>query len=406
MLPAAYQHRQPRELHGVPPSYRALPTGWKARVSRSTGDTYFVNQYTGESTYDRPTGPAGAPPPAAPSHATPGASAEREAANEIMVTKCPVAGCNGLYRQTGDLHEGVPHYTNGTKHLYYRPEDARWYINSAFTPDKAVCHANLAVMDVALPMGEHSWQCYVDKKWQGKNVTTAVPTKAESAADAVSTACPLICWTVVVVVLIAVIVIAFVEDGYDLQNIPSSSCRSAMQPLGRSLKVVATFLLLDLAKRWTALCSCAPGRCCHTAAGGYLERWPFRVAGWVWSLVQVAICGWAFWCLVVTPLATPDQFGRCHQLDEWPMVYILQEVVLGFLQCILMACVGGCVVGTLSWPFRVTAKVAAMEEKMEKMEKNQTLLIQQAATALEKQLCSLVQQTATQTATQTAAQLV
>ena len=400
MLPAAYQHRQPRELHGVPPSYRALPTGWKARVSRSTGDTYFVNQYTGESTYDRPTGPAGAPPPAAPSHATPGASAEREAANEIMVTKCPVAGCNGLYRQTGDLHEGVPHYTNGTKHLYYRPEDARWYISSAFTPDKTTGVAYIAVTDVALPMGEHSWQCYVDKKWQGKNVTTAVPTKAESAADAVSTACPLICWTVVVVVLIAVIVIAFVEDGYDLQNIPSSSCRSAMQPLGRWLKVVATFLLLDLAKRWTALCSCAPGRCCHTAAGGYLERWPFQVAGCVWALVQVAICGWAFWWTFFTPL----EFDRCHQLHEWPMVYILQWVLMVFVSFYVMVIVSCCVSRVLVYPYeqylKLTAKVAAMEEKMEKMEKNQTLLIQQAATALEKQLCSLVQQTATQTAAQ------
>ena len=188
-----------------------------------------------------------------------------------------------------------------------------------------------------------------------------------------------------------------------------------MQPLGRSLKVVATFLLLDLAKRWTALCSCAPGRCCHTPAGGYLERWPFRVAGWVWSLVQVAICGWAFWCLVVTPLATPDQFGRCHQLDvdEWPMVYILQEVVLGafVVMFVVMASISvvGCVFGcVLVYPYeqylKLTAKVAAMEEKMEKMEKNQTLLIQQTATqtatALEKQLRSLVQQTATQTAAQ------
>jgi hypothetical protein len=35
-----------------------LPEGWETAVSRSTGDVYYVNQLTGESTYDFPTGPA------------------------------------------------------------------------------------------------------------------------------------------------------------------------------------------------------------------------------------------------------------------------------------------------------------------------------------------------------------
>ena len=35
-----------------------LPAGWEAAESRSSGDTYFVNSLTGESTYDRPTAPA------------------------------------------------------------------------------------------------------------------------------------------------------------------------------------------------------------------------------------------------------------------------------------------------------------------------------------------------------------
>jgi hypothetical protein len=35
-----------------------LPQGWATSVSRSSGETYYVNQLTGESTYDRPNAPA------------------------------------------------------------------------------------------------------------------------------------------------------------------------------------------------------------------------------------------------------------------------------------------------------------------------------------------------------------
>lgn len=36
-----------------------LPIGWEEAVSRSTGETYYVNQATGESTYERPRGGGG-----------------------------------------------------------------------------------------------------------------------------------------------------------------------------------------------------------------------------------------------------------------------------------------------------------------------------------------------------------
>ena len=41
-------------------SAAALPAGWDTQVSRSTGETYYVNQHTYESTYDLPTQPASA----------------------------------------------------------------------------------------------------------------------------------------------------------------------------------------------------------------------------------------------------------------------------------------------------------------------------------------------------------
>jgi hypothetical protein len=91
----------------------------------------------------------------------------------ISISGYPVAAWDGLYLRTGELHEGVPRYTNGTKHLYYRPQEKDWCINNAFTPDQTVCSAWVAVTGVALPMGEHNWRCYVHKKWQSKAITTA-----------------------------------------------------------------------------------------------------------------------------------------------------------------------------------------------------------------------------------------
>eukprot|EP00092_Neocalanus_flemingeri_P024408 GFUD01026464.1.p1 GENE.GFUD01026464.1~~GFUD01026464.1.p1 ORF type:complete len:154 (+),score=48.28 GFUD01026464.1:58-519(+) len=39
-----------------------LPSGWEERTSRSTGQVYFLNQFTKQSQWDRPTEPASAAP--------------------------------------------------------------------------------------------------------------------------------------------------------------------------------------------------------------------------------------------------------------------------------------------------------------------------------------------------------
>jgi hypothetical protein len=46
---------------GVAEHIENLPAGWKTAVSKSTGQQYYVNTVTGETTYDRPTVPAIAP---------------------------------------------------------------------------------------------------------------------------------------------------------------------------------------------------------------------------------------------------------------------------------------------------------------------------------------------------------
>ena len=38
-----------------------LPEGWGTQLSRSTGDVYYVNLLTNETTYTRPTLPAAMP---------------------------------------------------------------------------------------------------------------------------------------------------------------------------------------------------------------------------------------------------------------------------------------------------------------------------------------------------------
>lgn len=54
---------QQQQHHGTPPPRRpepqvsggqALPFGWEVAVSRSTGEQYYVNTTTGESTFDLP----------------------------------------------------------------------------------------------------------------------------------------------------------------------------------------------------------------------------------------------------------------------------------------------------------------------------------------------------------------
>lgn len=65
--PSADNLTPPRRVAASPSSPRsqaalaaALPDGWETATSQSSGDTYYVNTLTGESTFERPTAPAAA----------------------------------------------------------------------------------------------------------------------------------------------------------------------------------------------------------------------------------------------------------------------------------------------------------------------------------------------------------
>jgi hypothetical protein len=99
-----------------------------------------------------------------------------------------------------------------------------------------------------------------------------------------------ICSTMLAMVLILCIIIAFVEDGYDLENI-KEPCRSQLEPIGLWLKVLIIFPVVDIVPPWIAYC-CSPERvqrlrrlieacaCCN-----FLGRMGWLILGtsWIWS---------------------------------------------------------------------------------------------------------------------------
>ena len=100
---------------GVSPADGAdLPDGWTTAMSRSTGQVYYINTLTAESTYERPTAPATSADLAEPEKlaryaAAPGATADaaqtaRETVRETGERR-PMTGGGGV-QQPHERHAG------------------------------------------------------------------------------------------------------------------------------------------------------------------------------------------------------------------------------------------------------------------------------------------------------------
>jgi hypothetical protein len=79
---------------------------------------------------------------------------------------CPNAMFDGIYILDPDSEEGNgwPHCsTEQGKHLYYNTA-GRWYISSAFTPDKNNCKAYYTTWG-GVPLGTHQWDYHDGTKW-------------------------------------------------------------------------------------------------------------------------------------------------------------------------------------------------------------------------------------------------
>lgn len=145
-----------------------------------------------------------------------------------------------------------------------------------------------------------------------------------------------LCSTIFAMMLIVCIVLTFVEDGIDLQNIPEP-CRTQLTPIGQWLKVLVVFPIIDIIPPWISY------------FGGQARMNRIRRV-----LEACACCNFLFrigWLI----LGSSRVFGHTCDLDETegldtqPMVYtvarfviIMSWVVVGIMLaicCCLLPCI-------------------------------------------------------------------
>ena len=92
-------------------------------------------------------------------------------AKAVSIEGHPDPQCNSLYTHDS-THEGWPVLKNASgKYCHrYTPKDM-WFLNSKFTPDEGKASAHIVAKEGPLPVGAHSWQVWVDKKWAERTLT-------------------------------------------------------------------------------------------------------------------------------------------------------------------------------------------------------------------------------------------
>eukprot|EP00930_Biecheleria_cincta_P086721 TRINITY_DN75980_c0_g1_i1.p1 TRINITY_DN75980_c0_g1~~TRINITY_DN75980_c0_g1_i1.p1 ORF type:complete len:881 (-),score=116.29 TRINITY_DN75980_c0_g1_i1:37-2679(-) len=109
--------------------------------------------------------------------------AEQEAENRRSVEHQAVRGLRFEDHPQGGVNEaafvrssteadanGLPHYENGSWHLYY--SDGHWRVASAFEPTKTSCFSYIAATSTgAVPEGTKEWTAYVDGDWTTVSIT-------------------------------------------------------------------------------------------------------------------------------------------------------------------------------------------------------------------------------------------
>ena len=90
---------------------------------------------------------------------------------------------NAAFEPSGEF-EGFPLYraVDGGPGIYYRWSTCKWYICSSYTSEIAkqgIANTRAAVGGGRVPLGEQTWSCVVDSKWQDQSVTITALTAAE-----------------------------------------------------------------------------------------------------------------------------------------------------------------------------------------------------------------------------------
>ena len=71
------------------------------------------------------------------------------------------------------MHEGWPVLKNANGRYCYRYTSGdAWYLSVEFQPDEDICSAGI-VAEGPLPVGAHTWQCWVDK-WDDRTLTVTL----------------------------------------------------------------------------------------------------------------------------------------------------------------------------------------------------------------------------------------
>jgi len=83
----------------------------------------------------------------------------------------PIAAYNGTYRPRGQ-HEGWPRFENEHgMHLFrYQPRE-RWFLNSAFTPERDGAAGYIAAAEGPIPTGAQRWLCGDGSEFHERTVT-------------------------------------------------------------------------------------------------------------------------------------------------------------------------------------------------------------------------------------------
>ena len=97
-------------------------------------------------------------------------------AKAVSIEGHPQPQCNGLYTHDS-THKGWPVLKNADGMYCYRHTPAdQWFLSNEFTPDKPKCAASIAAKEGPLPVGAHTWKCYVntDGEWKWEDHTLTV----------------------------------------------------------------------------------------------------------------------------------------------------------------------------------------------------------------------------------------
>ena len=106
----------------------------------------------------------------------------RQAKHGVSIEGHPAPSFNGLYTHDS-THEGWPVLKNANgKYCYRYTFEQAWRVGPDHSPNKDSCSGHIVAKEGPLPVGAHTWLCWVDSDW--KEHTLTVTLQAQQAWQA------------------------------------------------------------------------------------------------------------------------------------------------------------------------------------------------------------------------------